>query len=567
MTFGAPLAFVLLVFVLAIGALSLWLAIWRRGARRLFAGEQAASWQTRSPRSGVLFLLAAASLIVLAAARPQWGSEELRRQRQGVDLVIALDVSQSMQAKDVAPSRLESAQEELASLIQAMRGSRIGLVFFAGTAIVRSPLTTDTKIIAQLIREARRDASLTQPGSNLGAGLDQASRILEASDSGGRAVLVVSDGEDFGDTASDAARGLNARGIAVFVAGVGTPAGSTITVTLPNGTTQTKIDAGGQPIITRLDEAKLRAVADAGGGRYLAPGAGKLLDLKSDLDRLQQTPRGVEAQTRPVERMQWFIAAAIALLALSWLWPGRLRLRVPAVLLSRASTATLVLFALIVGVACGGESIRGRNEAANRLYEAGDFEQALQAYQKLLAERPDLPELSYNAGNALHRLGRFERAIEETQRALPPTGARLGAATYYALGNHFLALDRPEDAYEAYKSALLLDPSDLDAKHNLELALRRLRQRQPSPGTAASPGTPAPEGQPGQPGAGAPPDQAPAGSQPSPGDVQRSLQEALAGIDRELTPEEAIYILDLLRQQRQGQRGSGQPPTSVGRDY
>ena len=102
-----------------------------------------------------------------------------------------------------------------------------------------------------------------------------------------------------------------------------------------------------------------------------------------------------------------------------------------------------------------------------------------------------MPELSYNAGNTLHRLESYERAVAETQRALPPTDTELGANTYYALGNHLLALEELEQAYEAYRSSLLLDPDDEDAKHNLELTLARLlaqqqQEQQQQPGEGES---------------------------------------------------------------------------------
>jgi tetratricopeptide (TPR) repeat protein len=243
--------------------------------------------------------------------------------------------------------------------------------------------------------------------------------------------------------------------------------------------------------------------------------------------------------------------------------------------------------------ACGdSNTLRARNQEANQLFAAGDYEAALAAYQELLAERPDVDQLSYNAGNALHRLEAYERAIAETQRALPPTDVRLGVATYFSLGNHLLQLGRLEEAYAAYRSALLLNPNDEDAKFNLELTLL-LSGAIPQPGGDqpqdgdqgdAGEGTPSPgEGQPGAegspgpegqsspaasgspgPGAGATPQASPGAADPN--GSQRTLAQALAGIDEELTFEEAIEILDLLREQQQTPRpGPGSRP--AGPDY
>lgn len=290
----------------------------------------------------------------------------------------------------------------------------------------------------------------------------------------------------------------------------------------------------------------------------------------------------------------------------------------------KRALAVLVVAVLLLGAACiGADPMWERNQAANDLFYAGDFEAALEQYQALLAERPDLDQLSYNAGNALHRMEAYDRAIAETQRALPPAEVALGVQTYFALGNHLLALNRLDEAYMAYRNALLLAPADADAKHNLELTLLLIDQRdnpeepdEPPPGPSPDPnpgeGNGEPGEQPGEPPPGeepSPGDQTGPGEQPPPPDpeepppgpgpdeevpaepeepdgepppgepsgppgdageadpeaLRRALEEALAGMDDVLTFEEAIRILDLLRQQReQPMPGSG--PTH-GRDY
>jgi len=578
----------LLAVVALMTAAAAWLARWRERARREFAGPQAARWQGSGFWLSTSPLLLAAALLVIAAARPQWGSRELLRERQGVDLVIVLDISQSMEAADVQPNRLAVAQEELVRLVEQQRGSRIGLVFFAGSAIMRSPLTTDTQAVTQLIRRADEEGGLVRAGSDIGAALAQAAEVLANSDNPGKAVLLVSDGEDHGGAFVQQAQALREKGIVVLTAGVGTAAGGQLFDVDARGQRVPKLDAARQPIVSRLNESVLRSIAATGGGAYhsLSEGrSGGLGGIGVELSRLDPSPTGDDALKLPVERFQVFLAAAAALLVASWFVPVRLALPILAWLRrARPHGALPLLLLTLVLVACGsGDSIREENARANRLYAQGDFRAALAEYQKLLAERPDLDALSYNAGNALHRLGEFERAAAETQRALPPRGPALGAATYYALGNHFLQLQRLEDAYFAYRRALLLDPADADAKHNLELTLLLLnRQQQPAAGGSGSdqPGPPGGEGTPGQkqqPGA------SPEGTTPQPGEaengpaaqptpgvpaaaLQRQLEEALAGIDEELTFEEAIRILDLLREQ-QRQRQAPQGPRPSGPDY
>lgn len=580
---GASGYLVLLVVVLAMVAAGVRLLGWRRRARREFAGPQTSRWQAAPLWPRLLLLLLAAMLLVFAAALPQWGHREVSRERNAVDVVIALDISDSMQATDADPTRLGQARRELTRLVDSLRGNRIGLVLFAGTAILRSPLTTDAEAMTVLIDRASAGEGLTRVGSDIGAALDIAGLALESSDSAGKAVIVVSDGEDHVGGYAEKARQLREKGILVLTAGTGTPGGSTLTELDPRTRLpRQKLDAQGRLVITRLTEGPLRTVAQNGGGRYLRLGddPNGLLAFRDDLAGLQQTPIGEQTQRVPIERFQIFADAALVLLVLGLMLPARLSLpfrlaRTRLAALPRPEVAVVVL-ALLVG-ACGGDSLRDQNGAANELFEAGDYEGALAAYQELLAQRPDVPELSYNAGNALHQMERYERAVEETQRALPPSSTKLGADTYFALGNHLLFLNRFDQAYEAFRSALLLRPGDADAKHNLELALTALQQqqqeqqRQPPGGDGQpqpQPGEQPPgEGPPGPPTPGAqPPGPQPPNAQP-PGDALRELQEALRGIDDDVSFEEAIRILDLLREQQQRQRQDQSPGPASGPDY
>jgi Ca-activated chloride channel family protein len=609
MTFGdsAYFAFALVVVLMAAGVFRL--AVWRRKARESFAGPRSSSWPSVAfwPRS--IFLLAAAVLIVFAAARPQWGHNELTREVEGIDLVVVLDISQSMTADDVQPTRMKVAQDNLSTLVQAQRGSRFGLVFFAGSAFLRSPLTSDSQAMTELIERADRDAGLTRVGSDIGTALQQAGAILETSENTGRAVLLVSDGEDHAGSYQAQAQALADKGIVVYTAGVGTPEGIQLFDVAPDGQRTPKTDESGAPVISRLDEDSLRSIAQIGGGSYVHLDGGSttaLLGIRNDLARLDQTPLGSETQKIPIERFQYFVGAALVLLLLSWFTPSRMpRPSLRWLRRGRHGPVIAMLLIAVLFVGCGKDDLRERNQAANELYDAGDYDGALAAYQQLIAERPDIDEFSYNAGNTLNRLGNYDRAVAETQRALPPLDPALGAKTYYALGNHLLALQRFEEAYVAYRNALLLDPTDQDAKHNLEYVLLAAQQNgnpqeqgnapapgegegspTPSPGESQQPGaggTPQP-GAPGEPGEGGAPGEASTpgadgtpssqGGPPAPdgtpggfsdSELQRALTDALSGIDGDLTYEEAIKILDLLRQQQERQVPA--PGGASGPDY
>lgn len=235
----------------------------------------------------------------------------------------------------------------------------------------------------------------------------------------------------------------------------------------------------------------------------------------------------------------------------------------------------LAPFVWLLASAClaeGGAAER-LNQEGNRAYAAGDYQGALERYRRAAVERPDLRAIAYNTGNALHRLGQYERAVSEAQRAAVdgPNDVRFRA--YYGLGNHFARLNRWREAYEAYRNALILNPTDLDAKVNLEIALRRLEeQRQGQAGQAAQAGQ---QGQPadGQPGPMGQTQSGPSGrsgqqtGQQGPAQpggqggreaAARELREALAQFERTVSVEDALRILDLIAEQQRTQRA--QPP-------
>jgi tetratricopeptide (TPR) repeat protein len=235
----------------------------------------------------------------------------------------------------------------------------------------------------------------------------------------------------------------------------------------------------------------------------------------------------------------------------------------------------------LLAAACAS-GVHSLNEDGNRFYAQGQYDRALESYQRASAERPDLFQLDYNIGNTLHRLGDYARAVEETQRATAATDSDLAFRAYYSLGNHHFRLGQLQAAFDAYKQALILNPDDLDSKYNLEVVARLMAEpatgRPPSsPGSGAGeeapPGqeTPSPEGSSGSEGTpqagGGQPQPAPGQQAPVDG-LQQSLAEALAGIDEEFTIEEALRVLDILREQQRLQPApAGQPGSGQGLDY
>ena len=585
MSFGTPALLALLALVPLTAAGLFAVHRWQTQAAARYAGSRPPGSlvaMASGPRWSVAaaLLTAAVALAALAAARPQAGSRETPVEKAGIDLMLVLDVSQSMDARDVEPSRLARAQAEVLSLLDRLHGDRAGLVIFGRSALLRSPLSTDLRAVAQQVESASRDQGLLQPGTALAAAIDVAVDALAGSPSpaaiggpvetGGRlsaatrsrVILVVSDGEDHEGRATDAAMRAAQEGIPIYAAGVGSPDGAFIPELDPkSGQFAPKLDPStGQPVITRLDEGLLRRLAGIGDGRYVAlEGSGRpLASLADDFADLEKTLFAVAQERRPIERFQWFALAALAALALEGIVAARRRL--PS--LGWTPALASLTFLGLIGAACAA-SAHSLNEKGNRFYSQGSYAEALDAYQRAQAERPDLGQITHNAANALHRLGRFQRAAEEARRALNTAEGPLAAQLYYGLGNHLFRAGSLEEALNAYKHALMEDPSDADAKYNLEVVLRLLQVRPPPEGT--QPG----QGQPGQPGGGeeGPGQPQPEGEAGRAERIQRDLQQALAGIEEEFSIEKALRVLDLLREQQLTQQRAGERAPVAGPDY
>ena len=311
----------LLAVPLVVGLFA-WAAWQRREALRRFgdAGlveRLAAAVSPRRRRWKAAFVALGVLLVALALAGPRFGTTLREIEREGVDLVIALDVSLSMQAEDVAPSRLERAKNEIKGLLGELRGDRVGLVLFAGDAFIQCPLTVDYSAV-RLFLDVAEPSLIPTPGTDFGAAVRAA---VEAFDVQGteaaertRALLIVSDGENHIAEAEAVAEEARRAGVVVFAAGVGETEGAPIPITQGAGRTTYKRDRDGRVVATRLEEAALRSLAENGAYYRVARTSSSLPDLVGDLGRLERTAFGTETFEEYEERYQWPLALALLLL-------------------------------------------------------------------------------------------------------------------------------------------------------------------------------------------------------------------------------------------------------------
>jgi Ca-activated chloride channel family protein len=342
MRFASPQALWLLALLPLLALAGWWGHRMRRRAMARFAGGTAyvarfvdeVSPHRRAIK--VLLLYVALASLPLVLARPQWGTRLEQITRRGADIAIVLDTSRSMSAEDVPPTRLGQAQHLIASLVDRLGGDRLALVTFAGRAVVHCPLTVDHGAL-RLMLEALDVESVPVPGTALAAGLASALAVLEveegASDERGRAIVLLSDGEDYGGELDAALERLAASGVAVYAVGCGTTRGAPIPLRDEAGMLAGyKKDRQERVVTTRLSEAVLERIALESGGRYYRATASEVEveEIAQALTALSQGELGSELRTRYEERFQLpLLVGWLALTAETVLGDRRRRRSVP----------------------------------------------------------------------------------------------------------------------------------------------------------------------------------------------------------------------------------------------
>ncbi len=576
MSFGEPAAFFLLLATLLGGVLVFSTFVWKVRTLKLFAQNGTAlpllgSLSQRRQVVKAFFALGAFTTLVLALARPYLGDEPKPARVSPADILVVMDVSLSMAANDMQPSRLELAKQEVSGLLDRLDGGRIGLVLFGGSAALRFPLTFDYEAARVLVRSVEVDTA-PAPGTALNEGLRTAIGGLQQSRSPVKAVLLLTDGEDFGAPLDDVLQQATAAGITVHALGLGRPEGSNIPLAnAPGGGTGVKRDRSGQVVVTKLAEATLQRIAEATNGTYQrASQDGR--DLQRTFQRLgalSEEDLSSIAAASANDLTPYFVLAAFLMLLVELLIPERSGTRKPALLPALAALPLALLFLS----ACVREQDQAYdlNQLGSQLYRASRYFEALDAFRQAQVIRPDLPELNINAGGALYKVQEYDRAVRETQRALTDVEGGLRARAHFNMGNAYFMAQRFQDALEEYKETLREDPNNLEAKINLELTLQRLlpmqeaqdndsnqnqqRQGQQQPSPNDNPGQ-QPDQQPQQGNqnqqGGGQRTGTPSNSQQTPGEeLRRALREA----GQELSIEETLRILDALRERERELQG------------
>src|SRR3989442_3197135 len=210
---------------------------------------------------------------LIALAQPRWGYTFEDVKRKGLDLLIAVDTSRSMLSNDVQPNRIERVKLATQDLINELQGDRVGLIAFAGRAFLQAPLTIDYEAVMESINDLDTQ-TIPEGGTNISSAIDLAAQSFGKSAVGNRALIVFTDGEELSGDAVKAAKAASDAGVRIFTIGVGTPQGSLVPITGDDGQTAFVKDSSGQVVKSKLDDKRLREVAQATGGVFISFGNG-----------------------------------------------------------------------------------------------------------------------------------------------------------------------------------------------------------------------------------------------------------------------------------------------------
>ena len=440
--------------------------------RQLFLGVS--RW-----RPEVKFWLAVGALasFIVALARPQFGTRLDTRERMGIEAIIALDVSNSMMAEDVKPNRLEKAKMMVSNMVDGMKDDKVGLIVFAGQAFVQLPITSDY-VSAKMFLETISPSMVSVQGTDVAEAINLSMRSFTQQEDVSRAIFVITDGEDNEARGVEAAKEAAAKGVRVYVLGIGNPGGAPIPIP---GTGQYIIDDEGNTVISKLSEEMCREISTAGNGSYIyvdnSSSAQK--KLSEQLDRLSKTKMESQIYSEYDEQFQGFILIGLLFLLLDVLllereskttWLGNLFRR-------GRSVGTLLL--LSVGISAMAQTDRDYIRRGNRLMRDSVYDKAQVEYQKAIEKDNTNPISHFNLGNALLYQNKAEDAMKEYETAarLEKDKTRL-AQIYHNMGVLLQSAKQFDKAVACYRNSLRNDPINNETRYNYALSLFQLKKNQ-----------------------------------------------------------------------------------------
>lgn len=421
-------------------------------------------------------LLTAMALIIVMMARPQMGTRISHEKRTGIESIIAMDISNSMLAEDVTPSRLDRTKMMVENLVDNFTDDKIGLIVFAGDAFVQLPITSDYVSAKMFLSEIEPSLIATQ-GTDIATAINMAANSFTQQQGVGKAIIVITDGEDHEGGALEAAKAAKKKGMRVYVLGVGSDKGAPI----PLGNGDYMKDRTGNTVMTKLNEEMCRQIAEAGGGAYIHVdnNTNAQRQLDNELAKLSKKEMQSTIYSDYDEQFQAFGIIAIILLILEICIlesknPIARRLNI----FGRKQRTTTLIVALVVASASFAQNDRRYITQGNKLFRSGQFDKAEVAYRKAIEKNPRNPQAHYNLGNSLMAQKKDSAAVQSFQKSTELETSKIRKAmAFHNMGVVCQQHKMYGEAIEAYKNSLRLNPKDDATRYNLELCKRQQRNQ------------------------------------------------------------------------------------------
>ncbi|MEE3445282.1 MAG: VWA domain-containing protein [Prevotella sp.] len=421
-------------------------------------------------------LQAALALLILMLARPQMGTKISHEKRTGIETIIALDISNSMRAEDIVPSRLDRSKMMIENLVDHFTNDKIGLIVFAGDAFVQLPITSDY-VSAKMFLSSIDPSMMATQGTDIAAAIDMATNSFTQEEGIGKAIIVITDGEDHEGGALQAAEAARKKGMCVFVLGVGSAQGAPIPIP---GTGDYMKDNTGNTVMSALNEDMCRQVAQAGGGAYIhvENNSAAQQRLDNELDKLAKKETSTTVYSDYDEQFQAFGILALLLLVLEICILDRRNPLLKRISFFGTRKSVVTIFLLMITVSTFAQTDRQYLRQGNKQFNAGDYANAEVSYRKAIEKNPRNPQAIYNLGNALMAQKKDSASIEQFQNAAKlETNPLRKYQSFHNIGVICQSHKMYGEAIEAYKSALRLNPDDDETRYNLVLC-KHQKQKQ-----------------------------------------------------------------------------------------
>lgn len=432
--------------------------------------ELTAGYSSKKFLTKFILIVAAFTFCVFAVAGLVTPNGNQKINRKGIDLIIALDVSKSMLAQDIKPSRLERAKQVISTIIDNSPDDRIGLVIFAGRAYLQMPLTVDHEAAKMYLSSASPDDVPTQ-GTVIKDALQMCDAAFNPNDKTFKSVLLISDGEDHDDNAIKEAKDLGKEGIMVNSIGIGSPQGAPI---MDPTTGQYKKDDKGETVISKLNEKELSEIAKAGNGIYQLytntdAVASKIKHQLANIGKETSTSDSLYISFK--QYFQYFLGAALLLLLIEFFMSEKKR--------SKIKSVVAVFFFMGLSLSSFSQSAKDAIIKGNKAYKENNYNAAENAYQQAVKKSDSNVTASYNLGNVLYRKNNTEEAVKSYDNAITNTkDDSVKQKAFYNKGVALQAAKKLPQSITAYENSLILNPKDEDARQNLQRVLKEQKKQQ-----------------------------------------------------------------------------------------